>query len=153
MVFDSGLSYKGYIKSVLSRVNKTINLLQKFQAILSWHSLITIYKSFIRPHLNYGNVIYNRTYIKSFHQTLESTQYSTAITMTGTLVEKIIVFFIQYFKVNFPVIFLNQYQILTTNSYATRSAQNNQIFFLNAKTGYFKNYFCPAVIGEWNSLQ
>ena len=73
--------------------------------------------------------------------------------MTGTLVEKIIVFFVQYFKVNFPVIFLNQYQILTTNSYATRSAQNNQIFFLNAKTGYFKNYFSPTVIDEWNSLQ
>ena len=115
MVFDSGLSHKGYIKSVLSRVNKTINLLQKFQTILPWHSLITIYKSFIRPHLTYGNVIYNCTYIKFFHQTLESTQYSTAIAMTGTLVEKIIFSFIQYFKVNFIVIFLNQYQILTTH--------------------------------------
>ena len=38
------------------------------------------------------------------------------------------------------------------NPYASRSALNNQIPFLNVKTNFFKNYFLPAVISEWNNL-
>lgn len=66
MVLDSRLSYED-IKSVLGKVNKMIGLLWKFQPILPWHYLITIYKSFIKPHLDYGDVIYDLAYIDSFH--------------------------------------------------------------------------------------
>ena len=54
MILDSNLSYDHHIKSILNKVNKTIGLLPKFQLILPRHSLITIYKTFIRPHLDYG---------------------------------------------------------------------------------------------------
>ena len=36
------------------------------------------------------------------------------------------------------------------NSYASRSALNNQIPFFNVKTNLLKNSFFPAVITEWN---
>ena len=36
---------------------KMIGLLRKFQHILPRHSLLTMYKTFIRPHLDYGDVI------------------------------------------------------------------------------------------------
>ena len=54
MILDSNLSYDHHIKSILNKVNKTIGLLPKFQLILPRHSLITIYKTFIRPHLDYS---------------------------------------------------------------------------------------------------
>ena len=54
MILDSNLSYDHHIKSILNKVNKTIGLLPKFQLILPRHSLTTIYKTFIRPHLDYG---------------------------------------------------------------------------------------------------
>ena len=84
-ILDSNLSYEHHVKSILNKVNKTIGLLRKFQAILPRHSLIAIYKNFIRPHLDYGDVIYNHTFNESFHQHLESIQYNAAIAMTGTM--------------------------------------------------------------------
>ena len=85
MILDSNLSYEHHIKSILNKVNKTIGPLRKFQLILLRHSLITIYKTFIRPHLDYGDVIYDHAFNESFHQRLESIQSNAAITITGTI--------------------------------------------------------------------
>ena len=38
-----------------------------------------IYKTFIRPHLDYGDVIYDRAFNGSFHPPLESIKYNAAI--------------------------------------------------------------------------
>ena len=46
---------------------------------------MTIYKSFIRPHLDYGDVVYDRASNESFHQSLESLQYNAAIAITGAI--------------------------------------------------------------------
>ena len=46
---------------------------------------MTIYKSFIRSHLDYGDVGYNRASNALFHQSLESLQYSVEISMTGAV--------------------------------------------------------------------
>ena len=85
MILDSKLSYENHLQSVFSRVNKTISLLRKFQPTFPRKSLVTIYKSFIRPNLDYGDVIYDRDYNESFHQNLESLQYSAAISITGAI--------------------------------------------------------------------
>ena len=85
MILDSNLSYEHHIKSILNKVNKTIGLLRKFQLILPRHSLITIYKTFIRPHLDYGDVIYDHAFNEPFHQRLESIQYNAAIAITRTI--------------------------------------------------------------------
>ena len=79
------ISYENHLQSVFSGVNKTIGLLRKFQPTLPRKSLVTIYKSFIRPHLDCGDVIYDRASKESFHQSLESLQYSTAIAITRTI--------------------------------------------------------------------
>ena len=35
---------------------------------------MTIYKAFVRPHLDYRDVIYDEAYKEAFHQKLESIQ-------------------------------------------------------------------------------
>ena len=80
---DTSLSYEHHTKSILNKVNKTTGLLRRFQLILPRH--LTIYKAFIRPHLDYGDVIYDRAFNESFHQRLESIQYNAAIAITGTI--------------------------------------------------------------------
>ena len=85
MILDSNLSYEHHIKSILNKVNKTIGLFRKFQLILPRHSSITIYKTFIRLHLDYGDVIYDHAFNESFHQRLESIQYNAAIAITGAI--------------------------------------------------------------------
>ena len=51
--------------------------------ILSRRSLVTIYKSFIRPHLDYGDIIFDQAFNKSFHDNLESIQYNASLAITG----------------------------------------------------------------------
>ena len=58
IMLDSNLSYEQHMKSILNKVNKMIGLLCKFQLILPRHSLITIYKTFNRPYLDYGDAVY-----------------------------------------------------------------------------------------------
>ena len=85
MIFDSKLSFDEHLKSALKKISKTVGLLRKFQGILPRTSLITIYKSFARPHLDYGDIICDQTFNESFHQRIESIQYNAAIAMTGAI--------------------------------------------------------------------
>ena len=48
-------------------------------------SLVTEYKAFIRPHLDYGDIIYNQTYNDPFHQKMESVLHNAALAITGAL--------------------------------------------------------------------
>ena len=57
MVLDTKLNFQEHIKNMLTKLNRTIGLLRKLQNILPRESLLTIFKSFVRPHLDYGDVI------------------------------------------------------------------------------------------------
>ena len=46
---------------------------------------MTIYKAFVRPNLDYGDVIYDETYNKTFHQKLESIRYNACLTLSGAI--------------------------------------------------------------------
>ena len=53
---------------------KTIGIIRKLQNVLPRLTLLTIYKSFIRPHLDYGDIIYEKAFNEFFHVKLESLQ-------------------------------------------------------------------------------
>ena len=66
-------------------MGRTIGLLRKFQQVVPTKSLIAIYKTFIRLRLDYGDVIFDQAYYKSFHHRLKSTQYNAALAITGAI--------------------------------------------------------------------
>ena len=68
-----------------AKVSRTIALLRKFQLVLPRQTLITIYKSFIRPYLDYGYILYDKALNESFHQKIESIQYNACLAITGTI--------------------------------------------------------------------
>ena len=72
MFLDTKLDFQEHLKSIFSKVNKTIGLLRKLHHMLPRLPLPTIYISFIRPHLDYGDTIYDQTYNASFHEKLDS---------------------------------------------------------------------------------
>ena len=84
MSLDSKLSFDEYLESVLSKIRKTIGLLRKFQSILSRMSLLKNYKSFARPQLDYGDILYDQTFNESFHERIRSIPYHGAIAIIGT---------------------------------------------------------------------
>ena len=53
---DSKLNFNKHISSIFSKVNKLTAVLRKLQTVLPRHSLLTIYKAFIRSHLDYCDV-------------------------------------------------------------------------------------------------
>ena len=72
MQFDKKLNFEEQLKKVESKVNKTIGIIRNFQKVLPRSALLTIYKSFIRPHLDYGDIICDKAFNASFHAKLES---------------------------------------------------------------------------------
>ena len=69
----------------MSKVDKTIGLLCKLEAVLPRSSLVTTYRALIRPHLDYGDIMYDQAYKESFHQKLESIQGNAAPAKTGAI--------------------------------------------------------------------
>ena len=57
----------------------------KFQKALPIPVLKTMYKTFVRPHAYYGNIIYDQTYNEKFHQKLESIQYNASLALSGAI--------------------------------------------------------------------
>ena len=72
MFFNTKLDFQEHIKNISNKVNKAIGLLRKLQMILSRSSQLRIYKSFIRPPLDNGDIIYDQIWNASSHQKLES---------------------------------------------------------------------------------
>ena len=73
IILDTRLSFEKHLETVLCKINKTIGLIRKLQNLLPRTALITLYKAFVRPHLDYGDIIYDQAHNASFHQGLFNT--------------------------------------------------------------------------------
>ena len=82
MFLVTKLDFQGHVKN---NVNKTTSLLWKLHNTLPRLPLLTICKSIIRPHLDYGDIIYDQAYNVLFHQKLESIQYNSELAIKGTI--------------------------------------------------------------------
>ena len=72
VILDLTLTFEDHYKTVLSKTNRTIGLLRKLQNFLPREALITICKAFVRPHLDYGDILFDQAFNASFHEKLES---------------------------------------------------------------------------------
>ena len=157
-------------ETVLCKINKTIGLTRKLQNLLPRTALITLYKVFARPHLDYGDIIYDQAHNASFHQKLESLQYK----LVQLLLELYAVHqgrenvprtrfeslqqrcwcrklssFYKVFKNESPRYLFNINPIRNP-AYSTRNHVN--IPLLKTDHNFFKNAFFPSTIIEWNNL-
>ena len=62
MLLDDKLNFGEHLKYIANKINKSIGLLHKLQNLLPRRSLVTIYKSFIRTHIDYGDMIFHQAY-------------------------------------------------------------------------------------------
>ena len=85
MFLDPKLSFDEHIQFTLTKTRKIIGLIRKLQPVIPRTALLTIYKSFLRPHLDYGDVIYDRAFNESFQNKLESVQCNVALAITGAI--------------------------------------------------------------------
>ena len=85
LILDNRLSFKEYLTAMGAKVSRTIALLRKLQYISPRHALITIFKSFICPYLDYRDILYDKVFNASFHQKIESIQYNACLAVTGII--------------------------------------------------------------------
>ena len=52
---------------------------------LSRKQFLTIYKTFVRSHLDYADIIYDKTFIDTFKEKRKKVQYSASLTFTGAI--------------------------------------------------------------------
>ena len=164
------MDFREHLQNMFNRINKTISLLRKLPNNFPRAPLLTIYKSFIRPHLDYGDILYDQTFNNSFHERLKSIQYNAALAITGAIRgssrEKL------YQELGFESLqqrrwyrklcllykkiknqspkYLSELIPPARQAYMTR--YNKSITLLNVKHDYFKNSFFPSTIIEWNNL-
>ena len=79
LVLDKKLTFKKNIKDKLNEVYFGVGKIKRLRDILPRYSLVTIYKSFIRPHLHYGDVIYDQPNNDSFTDKIEQLQYKACL--------------------------------------------------------------------------
>ena len=168
VTLDVKLTFDEHFNNVLNKVNKTIALLRKLQNLLSRSTLITTYKTFVRPHFAHGDVFFDQTYNNSFHEKLESIKHNACLYLTGAIrgssKEKIyqelgfeslrvrrwyreLCLFYKVLNNEHPQYLSNLIPVRPT-LYPTRNALS--ILLLNANHNFFKNSFFPSTIIEWN---
>ena len=82
---DEKLTFNDYIPSKHSTVNKLTNTLRKIFHYVSRDFLVTIYKSFIRRHLDYADVIFDKPNHATFSNQIELAQHNAALAITGSI--------------------------------------------------------------------
>ena len=85
LILDEKLNFKKHDDGAISKVNKGISVIKKLRHTLPRKSLITIYKVFLRPIIDYGDIIYDQPNDDSFCEKLESIQYKAALAITGAI--------------------------------------------------------------------
>ena len=85
MFLDSKLDFDEYVRGVFDKTSKSVGPIRKLWNFLPRPSLLQIYKSFVRPHLDYGDIIYDKVFIGSFQKKLESIQHNAALAITRAI--------------------------------------------------------------------
>ena len=80
-VFDPKLNFDMHLKvenplKCISIINNGIALLKKLRHYISRKPLLLIYKTFLRAHLDYCQVIYDKLHKEKFTDTVESFYYN-----------------------------------------------------------------------------
>ena len=85
IILDVKLTFEEDLKNVFNKTNKTIGLLRKLFNLLPRQALVTIYKAFIRPHLDNGDVLYDQVFNHSFHEKIEPIHYNACLAITAAI--------------------------------------------------------------------
>ena len=168
LTLDKKLSFTNCINDKINKILKGVGLLRKLSTILPRQSLLTIYKSFIRPHLDYGDVIYDQPLNESPSNRIESVQYKAALAITEAIQEssrknlyqelglehlhqrlwmRRLCLFYKAFRSKVP-----KYIQSLIPSMRTSARQLNIFTSFYCRTEYYQNSFLPCVIKKWNKL-
>ena len=173
VVLDSKLDFNTHIDQKIKKCNKLIGLMKRLSVQLPRSALLTIYKSFIRPHLDYGDILYDKPNNENFQNKIEQVQYRACLAITnairGTSRERLydelglhslierrwrskLIFFYKIMNGLLPEYLFSYLDFSTQEKYSLRLSATSMIRHFPSKKKFFKNTFFPYCISEWNKL-
>ena len=87
MILDSKLDFQSHVREAIVKARRGIGMIRYLSRYVSREVLDVIYKLHVRPHLDYGYIIYHKydpDMRLTLTQKLEQTQYLAALAVTGT---------------------------------------------------------------------
>ena len=87
VALDSKLDFSIHIEQKIRKYNKIIGLIRRLSVCLPRSALLTISKPFVRPHLDYGDILYDKPGNLYFESKTEKVQYKACIAITGSVQE------------------------------------------------------------------
>ena len=85
ILLDSKLNFNAHVDQKIKQCNRIIGLIRRLSISLPRNALLTIYKSFVRPHLDYGVILYDKPKKKNFQNKLEKDQHRACLAITGAI--------------------------------------------------------------------
>ena len=179
VILDPKLSFSAHIQAAISKSRKAIGMLRFLSKYLSRNTLNELYKLYVRPHLDYGDVIYHipqkednfSSLGNHLMEKLESVQYAAALAVTGTwrgtsrerLYNELgweplclrrwsrrLILFYKFFNELTPDYTRDPIPPLNETTYPIRSRP--VVGQIRARTEKFKASFYPHCLLEWNKL-
>ena len=86
MILDSRLNFNSHVREKIISARRGIGVIRYLSKYVSRDVLDQMYKLYVRPHLDYGDIIYHKhdpDLKLDFTKKLESTQYSAALAVSG----------------------------------------------------------------------
>ena len=83
---DSALNFHSHVKEKIVIARRGIGEIHHLSKYVTRDVLDQIYKLYVRPHLDYGDIIYHKVDLElslDFTEKIEATQYSAALTVSG----------------------------------------------------------------------
>ena len=169
LLLDEKLNFKQHVDSAILKMNKGISVIKKLRHSLPRKSLLTIYKAFLRPLVDYGDIVYDQPQNESLCEKIESVQYKAALAITGAIQEtssdklyhelgleslksrrwyKCLSCMFKIMKREAPNYLIN----LIPKCEQTITTRNNHIPNYYCRVDCFKYSFFPSTLNDWFKL-
>ena len=173
IVLDSKFNFNAHVDQKIKKCNRIIGLIRRLSVTLARNALLIIYKTFVRPHLGYGNILYDKPNNENFQNKLEKVQYRACFAITGaiqgtsrtklydelglhSLIKRRwcnkLIFFYKIVNGLLPGYLYSYLDFPSQINYSLRSVSASVIKPSLSRTKSFKNTFFPYCINEWNNL-
>ena len=86
MILDAELDFSAHVKEAIVKATRGIGMIRHMAKYVSRHVCDKIYKLYVRPHLDYGDIIYHKHdpgFTHDMTKRLERIQYSVALAVSG----------------------------------------------------------------------
>ena len=167
VVFDCSLNFDSHIQKIISKANQMLGIIKRAFSFMDRDIFLRLYKSFVRPHLEYANVIWcpylkrqsiliekvqrRATKLLKECQNLTYTERLKYLNLHSLKGRRVRGDLIQTFKI------INRLEDINPNTFFTfvQSNTRNQeakIYVKQCRTNKRKFFYSNRVANNWNAL-